>query len=90
MRIAAHGAVTFTRPGYWYNVSRLMPNARATWAFCSPAPMRRFTSAICALVSDFLRPRYTPRCLRQGNAFALALAEQGAFEFPQKRPSPTA
>lgn len=42
---------------YWYRVSRLMPNSRASCAFFSPAAARCRNSATRSGASAFLRPR---------------------------------
>ena len=42
---------------YWYRVSRLIPNSRASAAFFSPASTRRRNSFAWSVASAFLRPR---------------------------------
>ena len=42
---------------YWYTVSRLIPNSRASCALFSPAAARCCSSATCSCASAFLRPR---------------------------------
>ncbi len=53
---AAHFVAAVAR-WYWYTVSRLMLNSRASADFGSPAAARRVSWSICSVVSAFRRPR---------------------------------